>query len=282
MGGRPAGRRPRTRVPLTTAPQVTEGTLGHELPCFAMGSGDPLVVLRGFMTVHANPTGLQRRVEVRLLRPLARHVRVVAVGRAPGMAPGTSMADIARDHAQAIRAEFGTAVDVLGVSSGGSVALQLAADHPDVVRRLVLVSAGHRLGAAARRAQLGYVEAAAAGRRGAHLLAPLKVRSSIGARLLAPLMWLLDPLTRPADPADMLAFARAEDDFDLGDRLPEITAPTLVIAGERDDVYPPEVFRRTAEGVRDGRLLVYPGVGHGGTLTFPRFVPDVVAFLAQP
>lgn len=276
------GWRPRLPAALSTTPQVTEGALAHGLPCFAMGAGDPLVVLRGFMTVHANPTGLQRRAEVRLLSPLARHVRVVAVGRAPGLAPGTSMADIARDHAEALRAEFGTAVDVMGVSSGGSIALQLAADHPDVVRRLVLVSAGHRLGAAARRAQLGYVEAAAAGRRGAHLLAPLKVRSRVGARLLAPLMWLLDPLTRPADPADMLAFARAEDAFDLGDRLPEITAPTLVIAGERDPVYPPEVFRRTADGVQDGRLVVYPRVGHGGTLTHRRFVPDVAAFLAQP
>lgn len=47
-------------------------------------------------------------------------------------------------------------------------------------------------------------------------------------------------------------------------------------------MYSPEIFRRTAEGVRDGRLLVYPRVGHGGTLTHRRFVPDVTAFLAQP
>lgn len=151
-----------------------------------MGAGDPPVVLRGSTTVHADPTGLQLLAEVRSLGPLARHVRVVAVRRAPGMAPGASMADVARDHAEAIRAEFGTAVDVLGVSSGGSVALQLAADHPDVVRRLVLVSAGHRLGDAARRAQLGYVQTVAAGRRGAHLLAPLEVRSRIGARCWRP------------------------------------------------------------------------------------------------
>ena len=56
-------------------------------------------------------------------------------------------------------------------------------------------------------------------------------RAPLGARLLAPLMWLLDPLLRPRDTADMVAFAHAEDAFDLGARLGEITAPTLVVAG---------------------------------------------------
>ena len=259
--------------------QVREGVLPGRMPYLAFGAGRPLLVLRGFMTVHANPTGLQRRFEVQLLSPLARQFRVFAVGRAPGAPRGASMADFAREHAEAIRTEFGSAVDVMGISSGGSVALQLAADHPDVVRRLVLVSAGYRLGAAARQAQLRYVEAAAAGRRGAHFLVPFKVESPLAARLLAPVAWLLDPLLRPRDTADMVAFARAEDVFDLGSRLGEITAPTLVIAGDRDSVYSPEILRRTAQGLVDGRLLVYPRTGHGGTLTRRRFASDVAAFL---
>ena len=164
--------------------EIAEGTLLHGMPYLAFGSGPPLVVMRGFMTVHADPVGLQRRVEIRLLAPLAKRFRVYAVGRAPGMSADASMADLAREHAEAIRAEFGTAVDVLGISSGGSVALQLAADHPDVVRRLILVSAGHRLGTAARQAQMRYVEASAAGRRGAQFLAPFKVESTVGARLV--------------------------------------------------------------------------------------------------
>jgi len=262
-------------------PDVNEGVLLHGMPYLAFGSGPPLLVLRGFMTVHANPVGLQRWSEIRLLAPLARRFRVFAIGRAPGISPGALMADLAREHAEAIRAEFGTAMDVLGISSGGSVALQLAADHPDVVRRLVVVSAGYRLGGPAAAAQLRYVEAAAAGKRGAQHLAPFKVESAVGARLVAPVMWLLDPLLRPRDTTDMVAFARAEDAFDLGPRLGEITAPTLVIAGERDRVYSPEIFRRTADGVRNGRLIVYPGTGHGGTLTAGRFVADVTGFLEQ-
>jgi pimeloyl-ACP methyl ester carboxylesterase len=165
------------------------------------------------------------------------------------------------------------------MSSGGSIALQVAADHPDVVRRLVLVGAGSHIGEPARDAQMRYIEATAAGRRGAHHLAPMKVSSKVGAKLLAPLMWLLDPLARPKDPRDMVAFARAEDRFDLSDRLADVVAPTLVIGGEKDDVYTPVIFTQTAEGVREGSLILYPGASHGTTFTQARLGNDVAAFL---
>ncbi|HSL77013.1 MAG TPA: alpha/beta fold hydrolase, partial [Candidatus Limnocylindrales bacterium] len=105
------------------------------LPYFRFGTGPRLVVLRGFTTTHDNPKGLQRTFEVKLLAPLARRFDVFAVNRAPGLSPGTTMADIARQHAAAIREAFGEPIDLLGISSGGSIALQVAADHPDVVRR---------------------------------------------------------------------------------------------------------------------------------------------------
>lgn len=259
---------------------VTDGALKGGLPYFALGRGAPLVVLRGFTTEHTNPTGLARRFEIRMLAPLARSFRVYAVNRAPGLEPGVTMSDIALQHAEALQAEFKGPVDVLGMSSGGSIAMQLAADHPAAVRRLVLVGAGYRLGDEAREAQRRYIDAVDSGRRGAHHLAPMKVSSRTGARLLAPLMWLLDPLARPKSPSDMVRFARAEDEFDLSGRLADITAPTLVIAGERDKVYGPEIVGATAAGVRDGRLIVYPGASHAATMTSKRLADDVATFLS--
>ena len=258
---------------------ITDGTLPGGLPYFRLGTGPRLIVLRGFTTTHDNPTGMQRSFEVKLLAPLARHFDVYAVNRAPGMAPGTTMADIAAQHAAAFRAAFGEPVDLLGFSSGGSIALQIAADHPDVVRRLVLVGAAGRIGAEAAAAQMRYIDAVAEGRRGAHHLAAMKVSSPIGATVLAPLMWLLDPLARPKDPSDMVAFARAEDRFDVMARLGDVTAPTLVIGGERDNVYGLELLRGTADGVRDGRLLVYERASHASAMTDNRLGSDVSGFL---
>ncbi len=261
---------------------VSEGTLPGGLPYFRLGSGPRLIVLRGFTTTHDNPRGIQRRAEVGLLKPLARRFEVYAVNRAPGLADGATMAQIAAQHADAFRSEFGEPVDLLGMSSGGSIALQVAADHPDVVRRLVLVGAAYKVGESAAAAQMRYIDAVAAGRRGAHHLASMKVSSPIGARILAPIMWLLDPLARPKDPSDMIRFARAEDAFDLGRRLADVTAPTLVIGGERDNVYGVELLQRTADGVGDGRLILYPGASHASTMTHKRLADDVAGFLRAP
>lgn len=259
--------------------ETTEGTLPGGLPYFRLGSGPRLIVLRGFTTTHDNPKGLQRRFEVKLLTPVARHFDVYAVNRAPGLAPDTTMAEIATQHAEAFRAAFDEPVDLLGMSSGGSIALQIAADHPDVVRRLVLVGAAGRIGTEAAAAQMRYINAVAEGRRGAHHLAPMKVSSKLGAKLLAPLMWLLDPLARPKDPSDMVAFARAEDQFDVTGRLADIKAPTLVIAGERDNVYGHDLLIATAMGVRNGRLITYSGASHASTMTDKRLGDDVADFL---
>lgn len=267
------------RRPGSSTRDVEEGLLAHRLPYLAWGTGRPLVYLRGFSTTHTNPTGLQRRFELRLLQPLAEHFRVYSVGRPAGLPGRCSMADIAALHADALSDRFDGAVDVIGVSSGGSVALQLAADHSQSVHRLVIASSGHRMSAEADRAQMRYVMATAEGRRGAHFLAPYKVSSRLGVPVVAAVMWLVDPLLRPADAADMVAFAHAEHDFDLEDRLGDISAPTLVIAGEHDTVYPARIVSATAERVQHGRLVSYPATGHGGTLTHRRFVPDVLAFL---
>ena len=266
---------------MTDRTEAAEGVLVGGLPYLRVGSGPPVVFLRGFTTRHDNPTGLQRSFELRLVRPYAEHFTVYSVNRPPGLPEGVTMADVADVHAGALAERFETAVPVVGVSSGGSVALQLAADHPSVVSRLVLVASGCRMGTEARKAQARYVTATERGERGAHHLAPMKVSSPPAAWLVGKLMWLLDPVTRPDDPTDMVRFARAEDGFDLCHRLTDVVAPTLVVGGLADRVYSPEIFRATAEGVRDGRLILYPGVGHGGTVTEPSLARVVTGFLQE-
>ncbi|GAA2400651.1 alpha/beta fold hydrolase [Nonomuraea africana] len=259
--------------------RIEQDTLLHGLPRFSLGSGEPLIVLRGFGVNHANPKGMERPLELKIVRPLAERLRVHAVTRAPGMRPGTTMAEIAAQHAEALMAEFGEPVNVLGLSSGGSVALQLAADHPHTVRKLVVAGAGHRLTDLTRQVQRRYTEVAATGRRSLHLLAPLMTGSRLGRLALTPGLWLMDPLMRATDPADPLAFARAEDSFSIGDRLADITAPALLINGEKDLAYTPEIFRETAEGIPDCRHIVYPGASHMGSFTHPRFAADVADFV---
>ncbi|SEG99228.1 Alpha/beta hydrolase family protein [Nonomuraea solani] len=248
-----------------------------DLPWLALGAGEPLVVLRWFAPEHSAKLSTGERP---VLKALARHFRVHAVNRPPGLPSGITMAELAAQHAEALAGRFGRPVNVLGMSSGGSLALQLAADHPDAVRRMVVAGAACVLPEHTGRAQLRYTEAVAAGRRGAHHLAPLAGRNPLTRAFFAAMMWLADPAIRPADPMDMLRFAQAEDSFDVRGRLAGLRTPTLVVGGERDLAYSPELFRETADGLPNGKVLIYPGASHLGTFRHKRFASDVAAFLA--
>jgi pimeloyl-ACP methyl ester carboxylesterase len=160
------------------------------------------------------------------------------------------MADIAADYAVALGPAFGEPVDVLGISTGGSVAQQFALDHPRLLRRLVLAGAAHRLGPVAREAQ----------RRSAEFAESGDYRRSLAR------------MGKNWDTLDMIATIRAEDAFDVAGRLGEVRAPTLLIAGDRDLNFGMGLFERTAALIPDCRFVVYGATtagrkARGGTRT---------------
>ena len=177
------------------------------------------------------------------------------------------MTDLANDYAEALEDEFRSAVDVLGISTGGSIALQLAADRPGLVRKLVVAGPAYRLSEHGRRFQRRMSQLAATGerRRMPQAMAPDVADSRLGRRIVGGLLWLVGPLfiKREWDLSDMIATIMAEDGFDLGDRLGEISAPTLVIGGGRDRFYPADLSRETAERIPYARLVLYENRAHG-------------------
>ena len=96
--------------------------------------------------------------------------------------------------------------------------LHVRSGSDDAIRPLVLVAAAYRIRDDAAAAQRRHIDAIAEGRPVPGTWSG-EVSSPVGAKLLAPSIWLFDPLARPRDPSDMVAFARAEEAFDLGRRL---------------------------------------------------------------
>src|SRR4051812_38953752 len=101
------------------------------------GQGDPLLLLHGglFTTELFGP----------VLTKLAEHRQVIGVhlhghGRTELGARKIDLVDIGRDLAVVVTALGLKKVDVMGYSFGGGAAFQLAVQHPELVRRLVLVS----------------------------------------------------------------------------------------------------------------------------------------------
>jgi pimeloyl-ACP methyl ester carboxylesterase len=250
----------------------------------SLGAGPPLLLMPGLTPDHRPPTGMARRAQLALMRPLAQERQVWWVNRRQGLPEGTTVADLADDYATMLREWQAAPIDVVGISTGGEVALQLAADHPELVRRLVLVASACRLGPHGHQVERQAAEALERGdRRGAAaLLSRMLPSGRFASAVAGGLAWLLPGGVVGRDHHDVLATMRAELAFDLSERLHEITAPTLVVGGSGDANYGEAVFRETATGLPNGHLALHPGRSHAATVTSRGLGPEVNAFLGQP
>jgi pimeloyl-ACP methyl ester carboxylesterase len=207
--------------------------------------------------------------------------------------PGLTIATLACWHATALRERFGEPVDVMGVSAGGVTGLQLALDHPGIVRRLVVCAAASRVGQQALRdltriielegqrrpaTQISSAQISSAQISSAQISSGLIAHGPLRLALLAA--FGLSP-GRPRAPGEA-ALVQAAQTWDVTARLGEIRVPVLVAGGTRDRVVPPELVRATASGIPGARLLLLPGRGHASALYDPRLKPAIAAFLAEP
>jgi pimeloyl-ACP methyl ester carboxylesterase len=261
--------------------EIRRSTLGV-LPSLVGGSGRPMVLLGGLTPENGMPRGMGLRFEYSLVSAYADGLEVHWAARPTGLPVGTTLSEIAAITADGIRQQFnGEPVALLGISTGGSIAQQLAAEHPDVVRRLTLMSTGCRLDPETKDAQLRLAEMARRGDRtavfteyGRDLVAPGQGQTVAGfaMRLIGPRIY-----AGIGDLSDLAMTLQAEDDFDLA-KLPPITAPTLLLAGGRDRFYSQATLRETAELLPNGRLSLYARRGHITLLSDRRAIREAVEF----
>ena len=187
---------------------------------------------------------------------------------------------------------------VLGHSFGGHVALEYALRYPDRVSRLVLLDTGadsrwSRDNAPKLVVERGHGEAKAE-------LVRRFFHGELEPREMLPMLMRIGDLyaSRPSLRATLLDLAHGEwrtrmapealifagrhlfDGWSVTDRLDEIAAPTLVIAGRDDFLFPPEHQREMAAAIPCARLLLVDGAGHNPHTEQPRVVvPAVRHFL---
>ena len=228
--------------------QRARGNLKGGLTYIAFGEGPPLVVFPGLGPSNANPTGVLLRFEMGWLSPLARTFTVYRINRMVGLAPDTTMADLAplrHSDRRYVRGSHRYPRLLDRRIHSAAICSRSPRPRPQVSPSRDSLPSG----AGGTRCPRRHAQFAASGqyRRSLAALAPTITGSALGRRLAGAAMWLAAPLGGMGpnwDPSDMIATVEAEDAFDASDRLREIRAPTLVIGGERDPCYSRELFEK--------------------------------------
>lgn len=264
----------------TSSPPLESGYApvnGLEMYYEIHGSGEPLVLLHGaFASIELwGP----------FLTTLAESNRVIAVefqghGHTADIDRPFSYEQFADDVAALLAHLAIPRADIVGYSMGANTGLQLAIRHPDLVRRLVIISGNYR--------HDGYypeiyetIE---------HISPEAFAGSPLEATYLAsapnPDDW--PALIERVKVLDSTEFAWPESDIEA------IAAPTLIIIGDSDSVRPEhavEMFRLLGGGVPGdltglpaSQLAILPGMTHV-TINFDQTeltLAMIARFLAEP
>ena len=254
---------------------------GVELYYEVVGEGDPLVFCHEFAGDY--------RSWVPQVRFFARRYRTI-VFNARGYPPSSVPDDPAAYSEEAsVEDVYGLirhlGIDqahVCGLSMGGSVALKLGIAHPEVCRSLTVAGAGY--GSTNHEQFVRDAHAAAAlFEQGADKAAELYGRGSSRQRFLQkdPQGWaeFRDLLAQHSGPGSAHTLrevqARRKTIYEVGDQLPDLQVPTLVVVGDEDDLcLEPGLFMKRR--LPNAGLAVLPKTSHTVNLEEPALFNQIL------
>ena len=217
------------------------------------GVGDGLKTVKGM----ALPFAL-------LYRSLAEHFTVYVFSRRRILSPGMTTRDMAEDLNIAMDALGLPSASVIGVSQGGMIAQWLAIDHPEKVKKLVLIVTLSRPNATIQDVVKRWLRMSDHGDYKGIMLDTAE-RSYSDKRLKqARLTYrLLGSIGKPRSFKRFRIQAASCATHDAYDLLDHIVCPTLVIGGTEDKIVTGQASVEMAERIPNCKLYMYKGLGHG-------------------
>ncbi len=222
----------------------------------------PVVLLHGL--------GADRRVWLYQIPALCPQLPVIAVdlrghGRSSAPDGEWTIADMALDVIRLLRHLGAEKAHLVGLSMGGMVAQQMALDYPYATASLVLADSAAHVPESAAQDSLRFIEANAM-----KDIAAKRITTAFSDAVDPAMLRHLIEQVAINEKANYLRAARAVFGFDVRARLAEIAAPTLVILGEADRTFAPELITELAGGIAAARLQRIAGAGHISNMEKPQ------------
>lgn len=244
------------------------------------GGGTPLILLHGGFSMAALLGEVPKQ--------LAENRQVIAVdlqghGRTGDIDRPLRFEHMADDIAALIQHLGLEQADLMGYSLGGKVAIRTAIQHPQRIRKLVVVSAGFS-------SDSWYPEIRATFKQINHSMVEF-MRPSPEYQTYVAVSPNPDGFPKLLDKMGELL----SSDYDWSNEVPRITAPTLLIYADHDSISPAKMvrfFELLGGGQKDpgwegkdmsnARLAILPGVTHYNIFDSPDVVGKAKSFLVAP
>jgi pimeloyl-ACP methyl ester carboxylesterase len=228
------------------------------------GTGEPLVLLHGGLCT--NETWAAQTP------PFAQHFRVIAAerrghGHTADVAGPLTYTAMAADMVGLLDQVVGMPAHLVGHSDGGIVALMIAIARPDLVAKLVTISANYDPSGILPEVQDMFTRTAADSAEMATLRAPYEKHSPDG-----PEHW-------PIVYQKFMELIRREPNISL-EELARISAPTLVLVGD-DDIVSLEHTIAMFRAIPNSELAVIPGTSHAVPTEKPELLNRIVLDFLQ-
>jgi pimeloyl-ACP methyl ester carboxylesterase len=233
-------------------------------------SHPPIVFIHGAGGTHLHwPPQVRRLIGQRVLAlDLPGHGKSGGVG-------SQSITDYARAIVDFLDVVRLNAAVFVGHSMGGAIALTLALDFPKRVLGIGLVGSGARLRVLPEIIENTANEAMFP--MAVKLINDAEFGSSANPRLKELAAARMAEIRPPVLHGDFLAC----NEFDVMQRLGEISVPTLILCGTDDILTPLRYAEHLRDHISAARLVTFPGAGHMVMLEQPEAVANALAAFAD-
>ena len=197
-------------------------------------------------------------------RTFAKEFTVYLFSRKNELEEGCSIRGMAKDLKFAMDKLGIQKADIMGVSQGGMIAEYMAIDYPEVINKLILVVTVGRQNECIQSNVKRWIALAEENRYGEAMKdITLCMYTEEYIQKYHFMLNVLGLFPGPKNKIRFLRMAKSCIEHSLFKELKQITAPTLVIGGERDLTVTGEASREIAEQINGCELYMYEKYGHG-------------------
>ena len=224
------------------------------------GNGEkPLVIIPGLTLKDVKGAGLGLAL---MYRMFAKDYRIYVIDKKRDIAKGCTVSDLANDTVSVMNSLGIKNAYVFGVSLGGMIAQEIAIEHPELVKKLVLGVTASRTNDTMKKVVGNWISLAENGDFSGIISDMLKVMYS--KNYVKKYGWMFPILAKFSKPKNEERFVRLSKaclTSECYDRLDRIQAPVLVLGGNDDKIVSAEASLEIAEKL-SCEIYMYDGLGH--------------------